>query len=86
MRPGESVSLECSREQQRNEEKEAEKEDSILEYNSSSSKDLDDELFPTNNNKADDDVGGIPSLDHEDTFLLGTVSRFKRTVPFNSRI
>ena len=78
MRLGESVSLERSGEQRRNEAEEADEEDGILEYDSSSSEGLDDE--------AHDDVGGIPPLDREATFLLGTVSRFGRTVRFNSRI
>ena len=39
-------------------------------YDSSSSEDLDDESFSTNNEEADDDVGGIPSLDREATFCL----------------
>ena len=78
VRPGESVSLERSGEQRRNEAEEADVEDGILEYDSSSSEVLDDEV--------DDDVGGIPPLDREATFLLGTVSRFGRTVRFNSRI
>ena len=82
---GESVFLERSEEQRRNEAEEADEEDGILEYDSSSSEDLDDESFSTNNDEADDDVGGIPSLDCEATFLLGTVSRFGRTVRFNSR-
>lgn len=84
VRPGESVSLERFGEQRRNEAEEADEEDGILEYDSSSSEDLDDES--TNNQEADDDVVGIPSLDREVTFLLGTVSSFGRTVRFNSRI
>lgn len=32
-----------------------------------------------NDDDAEDDVGGIPSLDREATFLLGTVSRFGKT-------
>ena len=86
VRPGESVSLERLGEQRRKEAEEADEEDGILEYDSSSSEDLDDESFSTNNYEADDDVSGIPSLDREATFLLGTVSRFGRTVRFNSRI
>ena len=43
------------------------------------------ESFSTYNDEADDDVIGIPSLDREATFLLGTVSRFGRTVRFSSR-
>ena len=39
--------------------------------------DLDDKSFSTNNDDVDDDVGGIPSLDREATFLLGTVSRLE---------
>ena len=35
------------------------------------------ESFITYNDEADDDVGGIPSLDREATFLLGTVLRFR---------
>ena len=85
-RPGESVSLERSGEQQRNEAEEADEVEGILEYDSSSSEDLDDESFSSNNDEADDDIGGIPSLGREATFLLGTVSRFGRTVRFNSRI
>lgn len=72
VRQGESVSCERFREQRRNEAEEADEEDGILEYDSSSSKDLDDES--ANNEDADDDVGGIPSLDREATFLLETVS------------
>ena len=86
MRPGESVSLERSGEQRRNEAKEADEEDGILEYDSSSSEYFDDESFSTNNDEADDDVRGIASLDRKATFSLGTVSRFRRTVRFNSRI
>ena len=69
MRPGGSVSLERSGEQRRDEAKEADEGDGILEYDSSSSEDLDDESFSTNNDEADDDVGGIPSLDREATFF-----------------
>ena len=72
VRPGESVSLKCSREQQRNEAEEADEEDGILEYDSSSSEDLDDKSFSSNNDKANNDVG-IPLLDREATFWLGTV-------------
>ena len=86
VQPDESVSLERSGEQRRNEAEETDEEDSILGYDSSSSDDLDDESFSTNNDEADDDVGGIPSLDREETFLLGTVSRLGRTVRFDSRI
>ena len=60
VRPGELVFLERSGEQRRNEAEEANEEDGILEYGSSSSEDLDDESFSTNNDEADDDVGGIP--------------------------
>ena len=70
VRLGELVSLERSRGQRRNEAKEADEEDGILEYDSSRSEDLDDESFSTNNVQADDDVGGIPSLDREVTFCL----------------
>lgn len=84
VRPGESVSLERFGEQRRNEAEEADEEDGILEYDSSSSEDLEDES--TSKEEANDDVGGIPSLDREATFLLGTVSSFGRTVRFNSRI
>ena len=51
--PGESVSLEHSGEQRRNEAEEAYEEDGILEYNSSSSEDLDGQSFSTNNDKAE---------------------------------
>ena len=86
VRPGESVSLEHYREERRKEGEEAGEEDGVLEYDSSSSEDFNDESFSTNNDEADDDVGGIPLLDREATFLLGMVSRFGRTVRFNSRI
>ena len=56
--------------QRRNEAEEADEEDGILEYDSSRSEDLDDESFSTNNVQADDDVGGIPSLDRAATFCL----------------
>ena len=88
VRPGESVSFKRSGEQLRNEAEEADEEDGILEYDSNSRENLDDESFSTNNDEADDDdddVGGIPSLDREATFLPGTVSRFGRTVRFNRR-
>ena len=52
VRPGESVSLERSGEQQRNEAEEAGEEDGILEYDSSSSEDLDDGVICTNNDRA----------------------------------
>ena len=86
VRPGESVPLQRSGEQRRNEAEEADEDDGILVYDSSSSKDLDDESFSIGNDETDDDFGGIPSLDREATFLLTTVSRFGRTVRFNSRI
>ena len=70
VRLGESVSLERSGKQRRNEAEEADEEDGILEYDSSSSEDLDDESFSTNNEEGHDDVGGIPSLDREATFCL----------------
>ena len=68
--PGESVSLECSAEQRRNEAKEADEKDGILEYYSSSSKDLDDKSFSNNNDEVGNDVGGILVLRHEAAFLL----------------
>ena len=70
VRLGESVFLERCGGQRRNEAEEADEEDGILEYDSSSSEDLDDESFSTNNEEADNDVGGIPSLDREATFCL----------------
>ena len=71
VRLGKSVSLERSGGQWRSEAEEADEDwDGILEYDSSSSEDLDDESFSTNNEEADDDVGGIPSLDREATFCL----------------
>ena len=54
----------------RNEAGEADEEDGILEYVSSCSEDLDDESFSTNNEEADDEVGGIPSLDREAAVCL----------------
>ena len=56
MRLGESVSLERSGEQRRNEAEEADEKDGMLDYDSSSSEDLDDESFSTNNEEADDEV------------------------------
>ena len=58
VRLGESVSLERSGGQRRNEAEEADEEDGMLEYDSSSSEDLDDESFSTNYDDADDDFGG----------------------------
>ena len=49
VRLGESVSLERPGEQRGNKAEKVDEEDSILEYDSSSSKDLDDESFSTNN-------------------------------------
>ena len=68
------------------EAEEAGEEDSILEYDSSSSEDLDDQSFLLITTRPTMMFGGIPSLDREETFLLGTVSHFGRTVRFNSRI
>ena len=85
-RPGKSISFEHSREQRRNEAEEADEGDGILEYGSSSTEDVDDESFSTYNEAADEDGGGIPSLDREARYLLGMVSRLGRTVHFNRRI
>ena len=79
VQPGELVSLEhfVSAEQQ---ETETEEEDGILQYDSSSD---DEDLKERDNDEAEDDIG---SLDREANFLLGTVSRFGRTIRFNNRI
>ena len=87
MRLGESVSLQRSGGQRRNEAEEADEEDGILGYDSSSSEDLDDESFSTNNEEADDDVGGIPSLDRQAVFCLEQFHISEElSVRFNSRI
>ena len=86
VQPGESVSLEhsISREQQGSQVNETEDEDGILEHDSSSSEeDSEEGSLPSNTDEADDDIG---SLDREANFLLGTVSRFGRTIRFNNRI
>jgi len=79
VQPGELVSLEhfVLEEQQ---ETETEVEEGIPEYDSSSN---DEDLEERDNDEADDDIG---SLDCETNFLLGTVSRFGRTIRFNNRI
>ena len=76
-RPGKSISLEHSGEQRRNEAKEGDEGDGILEYDSSSSEDVDDESFSTYNDAAEEDGGGIPSLDREATLFAwnGLTSR-----------
>ena len=76
-RPGKSISLEHSGEQRRNEAEEGDEGDGILEYDSSSSEDVDDESFSTYNDAADKDGGGIPSLDREATLFAcnGLTSR-----------
>ena len=81
VRPGESVSLKCSGDQRRNEAKEAGEEDGILEYDSSSSKELDDQLFSTNNDKADD-VGQIPSLER---FFAWNGFTFRKNCPLQQQ-
>ena len=73
-------------EQRRNEVKEEDEGDGILEYDSSSSEDIDDESFSTYNDAADEDGGGIPSLDREATLFAWMVSRLGRTVHFNRKI
>jgi len=80
VQPGESVSLEhsISREQQGSQVNETEDEDGILEHDSSrSEEDSEEGSLP----EADDDIG---SLGREANFLLGTVSRFGRTIRFNN--
>lgn len=88
VQPGESVSLEdlehsISEEQQGIQVGETEDEDGILEYDSSSDEEAEEGTLPSNSDVADDDIG---SLDREANFLLGTVSRFGRTIRFNNRI
>ena len=74
---GKSISLEHSGEQRRNEAEEGDEGDGILEYDSSSSEDVDDESFSTFNDAAEEDGGGIPSLDREATLFAwnGLTSR-----------
>ena len=89
IQPGEWVCLDqsTSQDQQRNGEQEDDSEDGILEYDSPSSREESgDESFSNNDNEADDDTGAIPSLEREADFLLGRVSRFGRSIRFNSRI
>ena len=87
VRPGESVSLERSGEQWRNEPKKQTRKTAYWSTIQAVAKIwMTSQSFSTNNDEADDDVGGIPSLDREETFLLGTIPRFGRTVRFNSRI
>ena len=57
-----------------------EKEDAMLEHDSPSS---DEELA---DDEAACDVGEILSLEQEANFLLGRVSRFRRSIRFNNRI
>ena len=75
---GESFSLERSdlEEQQEKDEEE----DGMLEYDSPRS---DEESA---HDETACDVGGIPSLEREANFLFGRVSRFGRSIHFNSRI
>ena len=73
IQPGEPVSLE---EQQEKDEEE----DGMLEYDSPRS---DEESA---HDETACDVGGIPSLEREANFLFGRVSRFGRSIHFNSRI
>ena len=78
IQPGEPVSLERSdlEEQQEKDEEE----DGMLEYDSPRS---DEESA---HDETACDVGGIPSLEREANFLFGRVSRFGRSIHFNSRI
>ena len=48
-----------------------------------SEEDSEEGSLPGNTDEADDDIG---SLDREANFLLGTVSRFGRTIRFTNRI
>ena len=84
VQPGESVSLERSEEQQENGGRETE--DSVLEYDSPSCEESEEETFISNNNETNNVSGEIPLLDGEADFLLGTVSRFIRSIRFNNRI
>ena len=63
-------------------------EEGVLEYHFSDSvEDSEEQSIGINDNdEADDDVGDIPFLGREVNFLLRTVSRFGRTIRFNSRI
>ena len=63
-------------------------EEGVLEYQFSDSvEDSEEQSIGINDNdEADDDVGDIPFLGREVKFLLRTVSRFGRTIRFNSRI
>ena len=60
-----------------NREEEGDEGVGILEYDSSSSEDVDDESFSTYNDAADEIGGGIPSLDREATLFAwnGLTSR-----------
>ncbi|XP_068723463.1 uncharacterized protein [Montipora capricornis] len=62
-------------------------EEGVLKFDSSSNDEDSEELSLGNeNNEADNDVGDIPFVDCKVNFLLGTASRFGRTIPFNYRI
>ena len=92
VQPGESVPLERPEEHQGNEGRETaaeqeEEQEGVLEYDSPSScEESEEETFVCNSNESDDVSGQIPSLDDEANFLLGTVSRFGRSIRFNNRI
>ena len=77
-RPGKSISLEHSGEQRRNEAEEADEGYGILEYDSSSSEGVDDESFSTYNDAADEDGGGIRSLDREATLFAWNGLTFRK--------
>ena len=77
-RPGKSISLEHSGEQRRNEAEESDEGNGILEYDSSSSEDVDYEPFSTYNDAAEEDGAGIPSLDREATLFAWNGLKFRK--------
>ena len=91
--PWDSISLEpaepsASEANERDEVGDEDNEEGVLEYHFSDSvEDSEEQSIGINDNdEADDDVGDIPFLGREVNFLLRTVSRFGRTIRFNSRI
>ena len=66
------------------EAEEADEEDGILEYDSSSSEDVDDKPFSTYNDAAYEDGGGIPSLDREATLFAWNGLTFRKNCSLQS--
>ena len=90
VQPGDSVSLEpaepsSSKANERDEAGDEDDKEGVLEYDSSGSdEDSEEQPLGNDNDEPGNDVGDIPFLDREANFLLGTVSRFGRTAPFNN--